>query len=373
MKFQIASGALLQQVSYVDGVIPSNPILPILENFLFEIENGVLSITASDLQTGMVTHTEVDTDDSGSVAIPAKILVETLRNLPDQPINFQVDEETYGIEIDSSSGVYKLAGSNPVDFPEIQTVNNATNVELPGSVLQDAIQNTIFVTSSDDMRPAMMGVYFNLDDDGATFVATDGHRLVKYNRTDVDAGASSNMILPKKALNLLKNTLGAESSVSLSFNDNYSSFSFDNIRMVCRLIDEQFPDYNNAIPPESPYILVIDRQELLNCLKRIRIYANKTTRQVRLKVEGSTLTVSAEDTDFQNEASEELTCEYDGEKMEIGFNAGFLMEILSNIDSNMISIEMAAPNKAGLIIPKTQQENEDLLMLVMPVMLTSYA
>lgn len=373
MKFEISSGLLLKHLDNIDGVIPANPILPILENFLLELENGVLTVTASDLQSTMVAHIEVDTSDTGSVAVPAKILVDTLKNLPEQPITFSIDEDTYGVELGTSNGSFKLAGSNPVDFPEIQAVSNSTNVEMTGEQFLNAINYTAFATSTDDMRPAMTGVFVKLDDAGATFVATDGHRLVKYSRGDVDTDADASMILPRKSLMILKNSVSKESTIRLSFNASHSSFSFDNIRMVCRLVDERFPDYNNAIPTDNPNEMVIDRLQFLNSLKRVRIYANKTTRQVRLKLEDGNITVSAEDLDFQNEASESLPCDYSGEAMEIGFNANFLMELLSNLESNMVKLELSAPNKAGLLIPKTQGDQESILMLVMPVMLNTYA
>lgn len=373
MKFIVNSTALLKQLSGINGVIASNPILPILENFLFDLDGEQLSVTASDLQTTIVTELTVDSADSGKVAVPARILLDTLRNLPEQPVTFQIDTDTYSIELISENGHYKLSGENAVDFPATPTVNNGTAIEAPAEVVQKAVVSTLFATGTDDLRPAMTGVFFQLGTENCTFVSTDGHRLVRYRRTDIQSSTEANLIVPRKALNLLKSVLPSDNTpLTISFNSSNAFFSFGHIRMICRLIDERFPDYANAIPLNNPNQLVIERLELLSSLKRISIYANKTTHQIRLKLSAQGLQISAEDLDFSNEASETLQCEYEGENMEIGFNAKFLMEMLNNLDSNLISLELSAPNRAGLIIPKKQDANEDTLMLVMPVMLNQY-
>jgi DNA polymerase-3 subunit beta len=240
-------------------------------------------------------------------------------------------------------------------------------------VLSSAISNTIFATSSDELRPAMTGVYINLSPTNTTFVATDGHRLVRYRRVDIASANGASLIIPRKALNLLKSTLPSENvPVSVEFNQSNAYFKFNNIKMICRLIDERFPDYENVIPTENPNRMNIDRMELLGSLRRIAIYANKTTHQVRLKLTGSELMISAEDLDFSNEANERLSCDHDGEDIEIGFNAKFLVEMLNNLSCKEISFKFSAPNRAGLIVPATQDANEDILMLVMPVMLNNY-
>lgn len=373
MKFIVSSSALLKQLSSINGVITSNPVVPILENFLFEIENGKLTITASDLQTSMITEMEVEAKDSGSIAVPARILLETLKNLPEQPVTFSIAEETYSIEISSDNGRYKLAGENATDFPKAPLVSNSYEVELSSSVLTSAILNTIFATSSDELRPAMTGVYINFQNTHTTFVATDGHRLIRYRRVDVTSDSENSIIIPRKALNLLKSTLPAENTnVKVEFNGANAYFHFNNIRMICRLIDERFPDYQNVIPLNNDNKMVINRMELLSSLRRIAIYANKTTYQVRLKITGNELQISAEDLDFSNEANERLSCEHSGEDIEIGFNARFLIEMLNNIDAKEIELQLSQPNKAGLIVPKEKDENEDILMLVMPVMLNNY-
>jgi DNA polymerase-3 subunit beta len=373
MKFIVNSNYLLKQLSNINGVITTNPVVPILENFLFEIDKTKLTVTASDLQTSMITELNVESKEKGNIAVPARILLDTLKNLPDQPVTFSIDESTYSIEISSDNGRYKLSGENATDFPKVPAVSHDFSAAVSSEVLGRAINNTIFATSSDELRPAMTGVYVNLGDKNTTFVATDGHRLVRYRRTDVKSENGNAIIIPRKALNLLKATLPTENSdVSIDFNMSNAFFKFGNIKMICRLIDERFPDYENVIPSSATIKMTINRVDFLGSLKRISIYANKTTHQVRLKITGSELQVSAEDLDFSNEANERLSCEHEGEDIEIGFNAKFLVEMLSNIGTEQIKLNMSAPNKAGVILPADKDKNEDMLMLVMPVMLNQY-
>ena len=373
MKFIVSSSTLLKQLSGINGVITTNPVVPILENFLFEISDGKLTVTASDLQTSMITELEVESKEDGSIAVPAKILLETLKNLPEQPVTFTIDEETYSVEISSDNGRYKLAGENATDFPKVPAVSDDFSVDMSTAVLSSAINNTIFATSNDELRPAMTGVYMNLTDTNTTFVSTDGHRLIRYRRVDVASDNGNAIIIPRKALNLLKSTLPTENTnVTVEFNVSNAFFKFNNIKMICRLIDERFPDYENVIPAGNENKMTIDRSEFLSSLKRIAIYANKTTHQVRLKITGSELQISAEDLDFANEANERLSCEHDGSDIEIGFNAKFLIEMLNNVDSDKVELHLSEPNKAGLLIPTEKDDNEDILMLVMPVMLNNY-
>ncbi|MBT1685850.1 DNA polymerase III subunit beta [Dawidia soli] len=373
MKFIVNSAYLLKQLSNINGVITTNPVVPILENFLFELEKGGLTVTASDLQTSMITEIQVESKEKGSIAVPARILLDTLKNLPEQPVTFSIDESTYSVEIISDNGRYKLSGENATDFPKVPVVSNDFSAEISTEVLARAVNNTIFATSNDELRPAMTGVYVNLGEKNTTFVATDGHRLVRYRRADVKSENGNSIIIPRKALNLLKATLPSENTdVALNFNMSNAFFKFGNIKMICRLIDERFPDYDNVIPTANNITMTIERNDLLGALKRISIYANKTTHQVRLKITGSELQISAEDLDFSNEANERLSCEHDGEDIEIGFNAKFLIEMLTNLDSDKIRLTMSAPNKAGVILPVEKDESEDILMLVMPVMLNQY-
>jgi DNA polymerase III subunit beta len=374
MKFVVSSSVLLKQLSAVNGVIANNPIVPILENFLFQIDQTQLTVTASDLQTVMITTLAVESSDSGAIAVPARLLLDTLRGLPDQPITFKIDKDTFGTEIITENGRYKLSGENPIDFPKVPQVTKSISVSIPADVLGSAIANTIFAVSNDDLRPAMTGVYVQLSAEYTNFVATDGHRLIRYRRTDMKSEHESTMIIPRKALTLLKATLPSDdTTVTADFSAANAFFSFNNVRMICRLIDERFPDYENAIPQNNPNVMTINRSEFLGSLKRISIYSNKTTHQIRLKLAKNDLVISAEDLDYSNEANEKLMCDYDGEEMEIGFNAKFMVEMLGNISSNMIALEMSQPNRAGLIIPSDKKENEDILLLVMPVMLNTYA
>ena len=376
MNFIVSSTYLLKNLNSISGVITSNPVVPILENVLFEIQNGNLLITASDLQTSVLVELQVESKEDGSVAIPAKILIETLKNLPEQPVTFSIDEQNYNIEINSDNGRYKLAGENSADFPKVPEVNDGYSSVLDSNVLNSAISNTIFSTSTDELRPAMTGVFFKLSSQSCSFVSTDGHRLVKYIRNDVKGDeVEHDMILPRKSLNLLKSILPTEkaSEIKLEFNAANAFFSYENVKMVCRLIDERYPDYENVIPSDNSNIITLVKSDILSSLKRISIYANKTTHQVRLKISGSEILISAEDLDFSNEANERISCEHDGEDIEIGFNAKFLIEMLSNLNSEKISFKLSEPNKAGLIIPEEIRDEEDITMLVMPVMLNDNA
>ena len=376
MNFIVSSSYLLKNLNSISGVITSNPVVPILENVLFEIEGGNLLITASDLQTSVMVELQVESKEDGSVAIPAKILIETLKNLPEQPVTFSIDDQNYNIEINSDNGRYKLAGENSADFPKVPGVNDGYSSDINSEILNSAISNTIFSTSTDELRPAMTGVFFKLSSTGCTFVSTDGHRLVKYIRTDIKGDeVDHDMILPRKSLNLLKSIIPTDKSsdIKLDFNASNAYFSFENIKMVCRLIDERYPDYDNVIPSDNSNTVTITKSELLGSLKRISIYANKTTNQVRFKITGSEILISAEDLDFSNEANERISCEHDGDDIEIGFNAKFLIEMLSNIESEKVILKLSEPNRAGLLIPEDINDNEDITMLVMPVMLNDNA
>ncbi|QNL51498.1 DNA polymerase III subunit beta [Olivibacter sp. SDN3] len=372
MRFIVSTSTLLKQLQAVNGASSSSTVLPILENFLFEIKDNGLTISATDLQTSMITSLQVESKEEGKVAIPAKILIETLKTLPDQPIAFSVDMQTYAIEISAGDGKYKLSGENAEDFPKIPVVENPSSVSVPASVLAEAINKTIFAVSNDELRPAMTGVLCQLTPQNTTFVATDAHKLVRYRRSDVRSENVASMILPKKALTLLKSSLPSDDvDVAVEYNNTSAFFKFGNIHLICRLIDERYPDYEAVIPQVNPNKLTIDRVLLLNSLRRVVIFANKTTHQVRLKITGSELHISSEDLDFSNEAHERLSCQYEGEDTEIGFNAKFLIEMLGNLECEEVVLEMSTPNRAGLLLPSVEEENENILMLVMPVMLNS--
>lgn len=373
MNFVVSSSSLLKHLQTISGVLTTNQTVPILDNFLFEINNQSLRVSASDLETTMKTSLEVDSTTEGKICVPAKLLLDILKNLSDQPLTFTINDDNYGIEISYSNGKSKMVGYNGNDFPEVKEINNIESTSIKGSVLADAINKTLFATGNDDLRPVMSGVFFQLTSDDLTFVATDAHKLVRYMRTDTKASGSSSFILPKKALNLLKNNLGNDDiDVKIEYNETNAVFNFSNIELTCRLIDGKYPNYEAVIPQENPNVLTIDRVSFLNSLKRVSIFANKTTHQVSLKISGSELAISAEDIDFSNEAKERLTCSYSGEDIEIGFNSRFLIEMLNNLDTEEIKLMMSQPNRAGLIIP-IQDENaeSDILMLVMPVMINN--
>jgi DNA polymerase-3 subunit beta len=314
MKFIVSTSALLKQLQSISGALSSNTVLPILENFLFEISDSQLTISATDLQTTMTTTLSVEAKENGKVAIPSRILLDTLKTFPEQPVIFTINDDNFAIEMSAGDGKYKLSGENGDDFPKIPKVDNAASLMVPASVLSEAINKTLFAVSTDELRPAMTGVYCQMSSENLTFVATDAHKLVRYRRRDAKADVANSFILPKKALTLLKSSLPAEDiSVSVEYNTTNAFFSFNNINLICRLIDEKYPDYEAVIPVNNPNKLTIDRSLLLNCLKRVAIFANKTTHQVRLKISGSELQISAEDLDFSNEAFERLSCEYEGE------------------------------------------------------------
>ncbi|MFT7611481.1 MAG: DNA polymerase-3 subunit beta [Parvicellaceae bacterium] len=373
MKFIVSSSSLLKQLQGIGGVLNSSNTLPILDNFLFEIKGKLLTVYASDLETTMTTSLEVEAKEDGNICMPAKMLMDTLKAFPDQPLTFDIDNKTYGVEISSDNGKYKLSGQNGAEFPKVPTLESPSKVEMPANILATAINKTIFATGNDDLRPVMSGVYFQLEKDGITFVATDAHKLVRYKRTDAKADKGASFIVPKKPLNLLKGLMGStDSNVTLEYNESNAFFAFDNITLICRLIDGKYPNYEAVIPNENPNRLTIDRTGLQNSIKRVSIFANKTTNQVRLKMTGSDLMISAEDLDFSNAANERLTCNYQGEDMEIGFNSRFLVEMITNMDSDEAIIEMSAPNRAGIILPGGEKSgDEEILMLVMPVMLNS--
>ena len=372
MKFIVSSTKLLKQLQGISGVLNNSNTLPILDNFLFEINNTNLVVSASDLETTMTTELQVESKDKGNIAIPAKLLLDTLKTFPDQPLTFSINEGKNAIEISSDYGKYKLSGHSGSEFPKAPPLEGAAILEVDANVVSCGINKTIFATGTDDLRPVMCGVYLQLSPDNITFVATDAHKLVRYGRRDAKSEASSSFILPKKALNLLRNMLNtSEGKVKIQYNKTNAQFSSNEVTLICRLIDGKYPNYEAVIPKENPNRLTVDRDAFLSSLRRVSIFSNKTTHQVRLKMMGSELSISAEDLDFSNEASERLTCDYNGEDMEIGFNSKFLVDMLSNLESENINLEMSAPNRAGLIIPSEKEDSEDILMLVMPVMLNS--
>src|SRR5690554_6998632 len=351
MKFIVSSTYLLKQLQVLGGVINNSNTLPILDNFLFELNNSELTISASDLETTMSAKLEVESENSGNIAVPARLLLETLKTFPEQPLTFVV-EENNTIEISSNHGKYALAYADGNEFPKAVSLDDATSTTITGDILSTAISKTIFAAGNDDLRPVMSGVFFQFSTEGLIFVATDAHKLVKYARTDIKANQSAEFIMPKKPLNILKNILAvSDAEVAIEYNESNAVFSFDNYMLTCRLIDGKYPNYEAVIPKENPNKLLINRTLFLNSVRRVSIFSSKTTHQIRLKMAGTELNISAEDIDYSNKANERLTCDYQGDDLEIGFNSRFLSEMLTNLTSDEISIEMSLPNRAGVLTP----------------------
>jgi DNA polymerase III subunit beta len=372
MKFIVSSSALLKQLSSLSGVLNTSNALPILDNFLFQINQGELKISASDLETTITSSLVVESRDEGTIAVPARLLLDTLKTFPEQPLTFTIDKKKFSIEISSDYGKYKLTGHDGGDFPKIAEMEGPSSFEIDTEALSKAIAKTLFAVGNDELRPVMCGVFVQIESSEIIFVATDAHKLVRFIQKDSKSKKSASYIIPKKPLTLLKNVLTGNGKVQVEYNTTNVSFSFGNILLISRLIDGKYPNYDAVIPKENPNKMIVDREAFLNSIRRVSIFANKTTNQVRLKVIGNELNISAEDLDFSNEANERLTCSYLGEDMEIGFNSKFLAEMLSNIDCEEVQFEMSTPNRAGVMVPaKSTDKEEDILMLVMPVMLNN--
>ncbi len=310
-------------------------------------------------------------EEPNSIAIPAKLILDTLKTFPDIPLTFNIDTASLIVEISAGEGKYKLAGSAPDEFPKIPVIESIGVAEIPASILSMAINKTLFAAGNDDLRPMMSGVYCQLSPDGTTFVATDAHKLVKYTRKDVVVEEEAAIILPKKPLNQLKNTLGtSDDTVKLAYNQTNAFFKFGNIELVCRLIEGRYPNYEAVIPTENPNVLVVERSLILSSMRRVALFANQSTHQVRFRISGQEMFLSAEDVEYANQANERLACQYTGEDMEIGFNSKFILEMLNNLEGENIALQMSVPTRPGILLPvDNEDENEDLLMLVMPVML----
>ena len=371
MKFIVSSSQLLKQLQVLGGVINSNNTLPILDNFLFEVSENQLKISASDLETTMSAVVTIESDTSGSIAISARLLLDTLKTFPDQPLTFKTEGDSI-IEISSDQGKYDMAYFGGDEFPKSVSLPSPSKTNIPSNILATAISKTIFAAGNDDLRPVMSGVFFQFSSQNLTFVATDAHKLVKYTRTDVTADKTAEFIMPKKPLNLLKGVLSGEEDVTIEYNDANAKFRFENFVLICRLIDGKYPNYEAVIPKENPNKLTVDRAFFQNSVRRVSIFSSKTTHQIRLKMAGTELNISAEDIDFSNKADERLNCDYQGDDMQIGFNSRFLSEMLSNLSSNEVLIEMSLPNRAGILTPiDGTDEGEQITMLVMPVMLNN--
>lgn len=371
MKFSVSSGDLVQGLSAVVGAVPTKATMPILETVLFEIEDGKLKLCATDLEVSIVEHVAVDIQSEGAVAVPARRLLDTLRQLPDIPVMFEVDDKG-NVKFKTDKGNYKLAGEKAADFPAIPSLDGGQVIKTTTESLLRAIQKTSFAVSNDDLRPAMMGVFFQIGAEESKIVATDGHRLVRLIKRDLVAQSPASFIVPQKALNLVTKALDG-SDCDLTISAEHVRFRSGNTMVITRLINETYPNYESVIPRENDKEMKVNRDQMLATVRRVSIFSSSTTRQIRLQMKPDELVIAAEDIDLSSEAKESIACEYSDPEMEIGFNARYLSDVLGNIDDPEVLFEFSTPNRAGIVRPAVQDEDEDMLMLVMPVMLNSYS
>lgn len=372
MKFIVSSTSLLSHLQAISRVINSKNTLPIMDCFLFNLQDGTLSITASDTETTMVTSIEVtESDSDGRFAIVARTLLDAMKEIPEQPLTFNLNPNTLEITVQYMNGQYTVMGQNADEYPQPTTLgDNAVHANIPADVLLNGINRALFATADDELRPVMNGIYFDITPDDITMVASDGHKLVRNKNLSVKGSEKAAFILPKKPANLLKNVLTKEeNSVSIDFDDRNAVITLEKYRMVCRLIEGRYPNYNSVIPQNNPYKITIDRAVLLSALRRVSVFSSQSSSLVKLRMGDNKLVISTQDLDFSTSAEETLVCQYEGNPMSIGFKAPFLIDILNNLPGQDVIIELADPSRAGVIVPAEQEENCDLLMLLMPMML----
>ncbi len=376
MKFVVSSSELLSHLSAISKVISSKNTIPILDNFLFDLGETNLTITASDLESTLITRIELDnTEGKGIIAVPAKLLIDTLKEFPEQPLTFKIDEDTFGIEIFSDNGKYSVVGQSGEEYPEIPKIDEekAVSVTVAPKIFQKGIEKTIFATADDELRPVMNGIFVEISPDDISFVASDAHKLVRYRRSDAKAEFDSSFIFPKKPASLLHNLLPREEfQIKLDFDNKNAKFTLSDYTIICRLVEGNYPSYNSVIPKNNPFLMVIDRLTFYNTLKRVAIFSSQASNLIKLNISDNQVIISAQDIDFSISAVEKLNCEYDGEEIEIGFKSTFLLEILANISSANIRMELSDPSRAGLLLPADVIDDaEDLLMLLMPMMVNA--
>ncbi|MDR0713459.1 MAG: DNA polymerase III subunit beta [Bacteroidales bacterium] len=372
MKFLASSLELLNHLQAIGKVINSKNTLPILDNFLFKLEGNTLEITASDLETTLITRmTLANVSEEGAIAIPARFIVEYLSKFADQPLTFNINTETFAIQIISETGESNIVGYAADDFPQLPELKSdmVTSLQMPAEAALHGISKTIFATGDDEYRPVMNGVFFELNPDNVTFVASDSHRLVRYRRNDIKAEKAGSFILPKKPASLLKVVLAKEpNEVEISFDDKNAMFRLSDYTMICRLVEGTFPAYHSVIPTENPNKMIIDRVDFLNSLRRVQMFANQATNLMKMELKNNQVTVFAQDLDFSIQSYDTLKSQYDGMEMNIGFKVNFLSELVSNLSSTNIMVEMSDPSRAILVLPvETDIEGEDILMLIMPM------
>ena len=372
MKFVVSSSALYSRLQGISRVINSKSTLPILDCFLFSIEGNTLSITASDNETTLDTLMEVVTSEGDfQFAIPSKTLLDAIKELPEQPVTFEVNPQTMEVTIQYMNGKYAMIGQSADEYPMAALIGeNSVNFSIEADTLLGGINRTIFATADDELRPVMNGIYFDIFTDNVTLVASDGHKLVRYKLHDAKGEEKAAFILPKKPAALLKNLLSKEAGeIKISFDDRNATFEMSTHRMICRLIEGRYPNYNSVIPQNNPFKVTIDRAAMLSALRRVSVFSSQSSSLIKLRMGNNELIISAQDIDFSTSAEEKLACAYEGTAMSIGFKATFLMDILSNINGQDVVLEVSDPSRAGVIVPSEQTENEELLMLLMPMML----
>jgi DNA polymerase-3 subunit beta len=376
MKFVVSSIELLNHLQAVSRVISSKNTLPILDNILFTLEKKNLELTASDLESTLTTSMQLENvSESGSIAIPAKLLLDTLKEFPDQPLTFDINPNTMGIVINSENGQFSIVGQNGNDFPQVPAIKeeDKTSFEIGCDILLQGITNTIFATADDELRPVMNGIFFELSTAELIFVASDAHKLVRYKRTDAKADSSASFILPKKPASLLKNILPKEEgTIEVNIDKKNAHFTLPHYKLVCRMVEGNYPSYNSVIPTENPNKLIIDRLKFYNTLKRVSVFSNQASNLIKLQLTGNQVVVSAQDIDFSISAYERIPCQYEGDDLDIGFKSTFLIEILQNLQSADIVMELSDPSRAGILLPlEKDNDNEDILMLLMPMMINN--
>lgn len=372
MRFVVSSTALLSHLQAISKVINSKNTLPILDCFLLELSGSTLSLTAADTETRLVTSLEVnEVDGRGKFAVNAKNLLDPLKELPDQPLTFEINESTLETLIYFHNGKYNFIGQNGDDYPQPKELKeSAVSLSIDPQVLFTGLNRALFASADDELRPVMNGVYFDITPDDLTFVASDGHKLVRCKTLAVKGVERASFILPKKPANLLRSILPKEGeTVEIKFDENNAYVKMSSYTMTCRFIEGRYPNYNSVIPQNNTNKVILDRLAFLNALKRVSVFSNQASNLVRLQLTDKSIVVTAQDIDFSTAAEETIPCEYVGTPMSIGFKSSFLIDILNNVPSSDISLELSDPSRAGLIIPAENQTDEDLLMLLMPMML----
>ncbi len=372
MRFNISSTSLSNRLQTISRVQSSKNALPILDCILFELSDGKLKMTASDSETTMVTYVEVtDAEGEGKFAIGAKQLISSVKEISEQPISFNVDPNTFAIEVTYQNGKYNLIGQNGYEFPVPNSVGQgARSLSMDAQVMLNGISRSLFAAADDELRPQMNGVYFDMTTESITFVASDGHKLVRNRVFSAHVEEPSAFILPKKPALLLKTVLPkAEGDAVVRFDDRNAEIQLTDFVISCRLIEGRYPNYNSVIPTDNPFRVTADRLAFISALRRVSVFASQSSSLIKVHVEQGKLTVSAQDLDFSTSAEEHLMCDYDGTPMSIGFNGPFLIDVLNSITSSDIVLELADPSRAGVITPAEQEDGEDLIMLLMPMML----